>query len=218
MKPRIAVLVADDHAVLRSGLRLLIDAQADMHVVAEAADGDEALVQAREARPDVTLFDLTMPHTDAMRTIAQLCRERPSNRVLVLTMHDDPAYVDAALDAGARGYVVKKAADLELLSAIRAVAGGRISLDAISRPSLPKPSRGPRLSPRETQVLQLLGQGYTSRQVAERLRIGVKSAETYRARLAQKLHLQTRAELTRYALQTGLLSAEALERDEPEPL
>jgi two-component system, NarL family, response regulator NreC len=209
--PKIRILVADDHAVLRSGLRLLINGQSDMEVVAEAADGQEALARARECRPDVTLLDLTMPRTDGIETIVQLSSEPPGNQVVILTMHDDAAYLDAALAAGAKAYVVKKAADLELLSTIRAVASGRTSVEATPRP----PTRGrprsvPGLSPRETQVLRLLAQGYTSRQIAERLQIGMKSAETYRARLAHKLHLHGRADVVRYALQMGLLTVDGL--------
>ena len=215
MRPKIRILVADDHAVLRSGLRLLINGQADMEVVAEAGDGKETLACAREARPDVTLLDLTMPRTDSLKTIVQLCRERPSNRVLVLTMHDERAYVDAALAAGASGYVVKKAADLELLSAIRAVAGGRVYVDATLHGA--SWASAARLSRREAQVLRWLGQGYTNREVAERLQIGVKSVETYRARIAQKLQLRGRADFIRYALQTGLVSPESLALGDSEP-
>jgi DNA-binding NarL/FixJ family response regulator len=147
-----------------------------MAVVGEAADGAEALAVAREARPDVTLLDLSMPRTNGVKTIGQLARLRPATRVLVLTMHDDPAYVDSALAAGASGYVVKKAADLELLSAIRAVSRGRHAVDATltTGGSHSTPSRG-RLSRRESEVLRLLGQGLTNRQVAAQLRLSVKT-------------------------------------------
>jgi two-component system response regulator NreC len=220
---KIRILVADDHAVLRSGLRLLINGQPDMEVVAEAADGPEALARARETRPDVTLLDLAMPRTDGMKTISQLAQRRPATRVVVLTMHDDPAYVESALAAGARGFVVKRAADMELLSAIRAAAGGRLYVDAtargVGRMSRPGPGRTPaaggRLSPRELEVLRLLGQGYTHREIAARLGVGEKSVETYRSRLGQKLRLHRRADLVRYALQTGLLSVESLAQDNP---
>jgi two-component system, NarL family, response regulator NreC len=220
---KIRILVADDHAVLRSGLRLLINGQPDMMVVAEAADGREALARARETKPDVALLDLAMPGTDAMKTIAQLVHLRPALRVVVLTMHDDPAYVDSALAAGARGFVVKRAADLELLAAIRAAAGGRLYVDATARNGTHAPRRGPgreppaggQLSPRERQVLRLLGEGFTHREIAARLGVGEKSVETYRARLAQKLRLHRRADLVRYALQTGLLSLDSMAEDDP---
>ena len=209
---KIRILIADDHAVVRAGLRLLIGTQADMAVVGEAADGVEALSVARETRPDVTLLDLSMPRTNGVKTIGQLARLRPPTRVLVLTMYDDPAYVDSALAAGASGYVVKKAADLELLSAIRAVSRGRQAVDATRATggSRLRPAQG-RLSRRENEVLRLLGQGLTNRQVAARLRVSVKTAETYRARLYQKLGFSDRADLVRYALRMGLLEAERVE-------
>jgi two-component system response regulator NreC len=216
---KIRILVADDHAVLRSGLRLLINGQEDMVVVAEAADGREALARARDVRPDVTLLDLTMPRTDSLKTITLLAQLRPVMRVVVLTMHDDPAYVSAALEAGACGYVVKRAADLELLSAIRAAAGGRLYVDATFRGVGQLRHRGTRagtgghLSPREAQVLGLLGRGYTNREVAARLGVGEKSVETYRARLSQKLQLRRRADLVRYALQMGFLSPDTMADD-----
>jgi DNA-binding NarL/FixJ family response regulator len=197
---------------VRTGLRLVIDTQADMAVVGEAADGAEALVVAREARPDVILLDLSMPRTNGVKTIGQLARLRPATRVLVLTMHDDPAYVDSALAAGASGYVVKKAADLELLSAIRAVSRGRHAVDATltTGGSHSTPSRG-RLSRRESEVLRLLGQGLTNRQVAAQLRLSVKTAETYRARLYEKLGFSDRADLVSYALRMGVLEAERVD-------
>jgi two-component system response regulator NreC len=212
-------VIADDHAVLRSGLRLLINAQPDMEVVGEASNGEEVAARVRATRPDVTLLDLTMPRTDAMATIARVTQSR-ATRVLVLTMHDDPAYVDAALSAGAAGYVVKRAADVELLSAIRAVASGRVSVDVTIRPTLTRAGRRHRagsartaalvasLSRRETQVLRFIGQGHTNREIARRLQVGEKSVETYRSRLSQKLQLRGRADLVRYAIQTGLLASE----------
>ena len=215
MKERIRVLIADDHAVVRAGLRLLIGTQRDMQVVGEAADGAEALRMVVKSRPDVTLLDLSMPETDGIKTIGRLARLRPSTKVVVLTMYDDPAYVESTLMAGASGYVAKKAADVELLSAIRAVMGGRPAVDAallrrarpLARPrSIPGP--GPAaglLSRRETEVLVLLSQGYTNRQVAQRLGTSVKTAETYRARLYGKLGIRDRASLVQYVRRVGLL-------------
>lgn len=201
-------MLADDHAVLRAGLRLLIDAQPDMSVVGEASDGPEAIRQAKLLRPDVTVLDLTMPKTDPSHALRQLARL--GTRPLVLTMHDDPAYADASFAAGALGFVVKKAADLELLAAIRAVSRGRRFLDA-SAGHLAR-TRGAvrlrQLSEREEQVLRLIGFGFTNREIAARLGVSIKTAETFRARICQKLGLHSRAELVQYALRMGLVSAE----------
>lgn len=207
---RVRVLVADDHAVLRAGLKMLLGAQPDMEVVAEAASGEEAVTRARETRPDVVLLDLVMPHGG----VEPIRRLKDVARVLVLTMHDDPGYAREALAAGASGYIVKKAADVELLSAIRAVSSGRAVVDVdLTEASpidtgLPEPPRSPDgvLSRRESQVLTLLAHGHTNREVAERLGISVKTAETYRARISDKLGLLSRADFVRYGVETGLLT------------
>lgn len=231
MTGKLRVLVADDHAVLRSGLRLLIDGQPDMEVVGEAGDGREAIRKTSEAKPDVVLFDLTMPRTNAMETIRHVTRSRPKAKVVVLTMHEHPAYVRSAVAAGAAGYVVKQAADTELLTAIRAVSqGGRFLATAPADAAAPAPegadrpaatagTRAPRalLSPRESQVLRLLAQGHSNRQIATRLKLSVKTVETFRARLSKKLRLRGRAALVRYALRTGLVTIENLSL-EGEPL
>jgi DNA-binding NarL/FixJ family response regulator len=210
------VLVADDHAVLRSGLRMLIGAQADMEVVGEAADGEEAIQQAQKLRPDVVLMDLTMPGAGGIQAIERVRKAAPETRVLVLTMHDVPAYLRSALGAGASGYVVKRAADSELLSAIRGVHRGRTVLDPalavqvvergiVQRPA-PAEAGGPLrlLSQREREVLELVARGHTNQQVADRLGLSVKTVETHRARLVEKLGLRSRADLVRYALDAGL--------------
>jgi two-component system, NarL family, response regulator NreC len=198
------IVLADDHAVLRAGLRALIAAQPDLAVVEEAADGPEAVRKARATRPDIVVLDLTMPRTDSVATIREITRL--GARVVVLTMHDDRAYIDAALGAGADGFVVKRAADTELLAAIRAVSRGRQFVDATSRPvdRRPRPAR-PRLSPREDEVLRRIAEGHTNREIASRLGVSVKTVETFRARVCQKLGLRTRAELARYALRLGLV-------------
>ncbi len=220
--PRIRVLIADDHAVLRAGLKLLINAQADMKAVGEAADGPEAIRRAQAAAPDVVLLDLSMPGARPSRTIAELVRLAPSPRVLVLTMHDDAASMQAALLAGASGYIVKKAADVELLTAIRAVHHGRTFVDLtrpgeqargaelrrVSRDS-PAPGGARPLSPREAEVLRLLAQGHTNQEAADHLAVSVKTIETHRQRLSEKLGLRTRAQLFRFALQVGLLEGDA---------
>ena len=223
--PRIKVLIADDHAVLRAGLKLLIGAEADMEVVGEAADGPAAVQRAHATAPDVVLFDLSMPGARATQTIEELVRRAPTPasppHVLVLTMHDDPASMQAALRAGASGYIVKKAADIELLTAIRAVHRGRTFVD-LTRPgeearshavrpvSRNSPAGGqPRpLSPREAAVLRLLAQGHTYQEAADHLGVSVKTIETHRKRLSDKLGLKSRAELFRFAVQGGLLAAE----------
>lgn len=217
---RVRVLIADDHTILRAGLRMLIGAQSDMEVVGEAADGPEALRNARTIRPDVVLLDLSMPGSKGMETIEQLVRLEPAPRVLVLTMHDDPAYLQSALQAGASGYIVKKAADVDLLIAIRAVQKGRLFVD-LTRPGQPAPEpaarRGarddatprPKLSPRESEVIRLLAQGFTNREAAEQLKVSVKTLETYRKRLSDKLRLKSRAQLFRFAVASGLLGRDA---------
>ena len=220
--PKIRVLIADDHAVLRAGLKLLINARPDMEVVGEAGDGPATVRSAQATAPHVVLLDLTMPGARFTQTIAQLARVAPGSRVLVLTMHDDSAYLQAALQAGASGYIVKKAADVELLTAIRAVHHGRTFVD-LTRPdeqalgpevrhvSRDSPAGGqPRpLSPREAQVLRLLAQGHTNQQAADHLAVSVKTIETHRKRLSDKLGLKSRAQLFRFAVEVGLLDGDA---------
>ena len=224
--PRIRVLIADDHAVLRAGLKLLIDAESDMEVVGEAADGPETVRSTQRTAPDVVLLDLSMPGARSGQTIRELVRLAPSPRILVLTMHDDAASMQAALLAGASGYIVKKAADIELLTAIRAVHRGRTFVD-LTRPieqarghevrrhvSRGSPATGqPRsLSPREADVLRLLAQGHTYQEAANRLGVSVKTIETHRKRLSDKLGLKGRAQLFRFAVQAGLLEGDAATR------
>ena len=214
---KIRVLIADDHAVLRAGLRLLINAQPDLEVVAEAASAPEVVKQAAAAAPDVVTLDLSMPGGSGVQTIERLRQECPRVRVLVLTMHDDPAYLRAVLAAGGAGYVVKTAADTELLTAIRAVAQGRTFVDlnlsggqvqAVLGGGGGRRAAGlDQLSPREREVLGYLAQGHTHQQIADRLFLSVKTVETYRARIADKLGLRTRADVVRYAVEVGLLGA-----------
>jgi len=216
---RIRVLIADDHAVLRAGLRVLIGAQPDMEVVAEAADGDEALRKTVETRPDVALVDITMPGRGGIQAIERIRQGCPATRVLVLTMHDVPAYLRSALAAGATGYVVKRAADSELISAIRGVHRGRTVLDSslavmVVQGAIGKKVSGGQpvgsatlLSPREREVLDLVAQGYTNQQIADRLGLSIKTVETYRSRLVEKLGLRSRADLVRYAVDSGLFAS-----------
>ena len=204
---KIRVLLADDHAILRAGLRMLLESQPDMTVVAEAADGEEAIRRAGGSRPDVAVVDLTMPGLSGVETLERLRREVPETRLLVLTMHDDPGYARLALAAGASGHLIKDAESGELLAAIRAVHRGRtvVQVGAEAKPDGPLRAAVPALSPREREVLKLLAHGHTNREVADRLSLSVKTVETHRARLSDKLDLHSRADLVRLALDLGLL-------------
>ncbi|MCL5075837.1 MAG: response regulator transcription factor [Chloroflexi bacterium] len=217
---KIRLLIADDHAVLRAGLHLLLNAQPDMEVVGEAGDGAEALEKADVLRPDVLLLDLSMPGMGGLEAIHHLKRRCPEVKILILSMYDDESYLREALRAGAAGYTLKKGADTELLAAIRAVQRGEIFL----HPALTKvlvgdllrkelgrekrattPAGYTALSEREREVLRFLAHGYTNQQVADRLFLSLKTVETYKARLMRKLGLRSRADLVRYAMQQGLL-------------
>jgi two-component system, NarL family, response regulator NreC len=222
---KIRVMIADDHAILRAGLRMLVNAQADMEVVSEASDGEKAVLTARETKPDVALLDLTMPRVGGMRALEKIARDCCETRVLVLTMHDDPAYLRSALAAGASGYLLKRAVDAELIAAIRAVHRGGTFVDprlasilvqdVLAKGKTKSGSKGPAniLSRREVQVLGLVARGYTSAEIAKQIFVGVKTIETYRARIFEKLGLQTRSDLIRFAVQLGLLTPEALESE-----
>lgn len=210
---KIRVMLVDDHAVLRAGLRMLIDSQPDMLIVGEASSTKEALPLIDELRPDVISLDLSMPGGGGMGLLEHLKDINLPTRVLILTMHDDPAYFRSAIAAGAAGYVVKTAADSELLTAIRAVHGGRLFIsmpnggsEALLRDE-PEPTSNA-LSEREQQVLQLLAEGHTNKEIGQKLELSVKTIETYRARIASKLELRTRADIVRYALEMGLLKHE----------
>ena len=212
----ISVLIVDDHAVLRAGLRMLLDAESDMEVVGEAGDGAEALARAVELTPDIVLLDVTMPGMSGLDVLRRVQEVSPPTRVLILTMHDDQGYVRQALEGGGLGYVLKRAADIELLSAIRAVYGGGTYLHAAhTRALVESTANQPRteasgepehpLSSREGEVLRLVALGYTNRHAAKMLDLSVKTVEAYRARMMSKLGLHNRVELVRYALQHGLV-------------
>ncbi len=209
---RIRILLADDHTVLRAGLRALLAAEADLEVVGEASEGGEAIRLTAALRPDVVVMDIGMPGISGIDATLRIKRDLPAVKVLILSMHDDRGYLRQVLRAGASGYVLKRAADTDLLAAIRAAARGDVFLDPALAKSLveeviaPAPAQGePALSDREREVLRLIAHGHTNQQVADRLCISVKSVETYKARLMEKLGLKGRAELVRYALQHGLL-------------
>ena len=209
---KIRVLLADDHAVLRAGLRMLINSQQDMEVVREAADGREAVSQALEPEVDVVVMDLSMPGGGGVQAIESIRTRRPELPILVLSMHHDPAYVRTALAAGARGYIAKESADTELLAGIRTVREGKLFVDpslaaSVVSEAFSRPAGTAVLSERERQVLGLLCRGHTNQEVADRLFVGVKTAETYRARLGRKLGLKNRADFVRYGLESGILTA-----------
>jgi DNA-binding NarL/FixJ family response regulator len=217
------VLIADDHTILRAALKLLINAQSDMEVVGEAADGPETVSRAGDLDSDVVLLDLAMPGAPGTAIIERLVRLDPRPRILVLTGRDDPASSRSALQAGASGYIVKTATAVELLTAIRAVHDGRTFVD-VTRPSEEAPRREVRhvspdspaaghprpLSRREAEVLRLLAQGHTNQEAADHLGVSVKTIETHRRRLGHKLGLKSRAQLFRFAVAVGLLEGAAV--------
>jgi len=211
-----SVVVVDDHAVVRSGLRLLLENQDDIEVVGEAGNAKDAIFRARALKPDVILLDVVMPGESGIDVLPQLKKESPETKVLVLSMQDDPSYVREAFAAGASGYVLKEAADEEVVAAVREVAGGGsyvhpalgarlVAAEAAERAA----AEADPLSEREREVLRLLALGHTNQEIAERLYISVRTAESHRAHIMQKLRLTTRAELVRYALTHGLLTDEA---------
>ena len=212
----IRVLVVDDHAVVRSGLRLLIDAESDMETVGEAGNVRNAIFEARSTNPDLILMDVVMPGESGLEGVPKLLHEHPDVKVLVLSMQDDPRYVREAFAVGASGYVLKEAADSEVVTAIREVAaGGRYvhpelgaRLVAAEADAVRQAEEDP-LSDREREVLRLLALGYTNQEIAKQLFISVRTAETHRAHVMQKLRLDSRAELVRYAIARGLLEGDA---------
>ena len=204
---RTRIVIADDHAILRAGLAMLIEAQPDLVIAGEAADGVEAIETVRRTKPDVLILDLTMPRMSGFDALRQIHEESPDTKVLVLTMHDDPAYGRSLLAAGALGYVTKKAADRELLLAIRTVREGRLFVD-LSQAEEMLAKQSP-LSQRERQVLLELAHGFTHQEIADRLALSIKTVETYLGRLSTKLGLRRRADLVRYALEIGLLAPDA---------
>lgn len=215
---KIRVLLVDDHAVLRAGLRLLVDSQPDMMVVGEAGDGQEGIWLAAELKPDVVLMDIAMPNMDGIEAMRFLMEKTPESRVLFLSMYQDEEYLRKVLATGAAGYILKRAAGPELLAAIRAVDRGDVYLDPaltrmlvedyLGRGLAQAPQEEPStsiLTPRELEVLRLVAQGHTNREIAELLVVSVKTVETHKANIMEKLGLRTRAELVRYALRRGLL-------------
>jgi len=213
------IVLADDHPLLRQGLRLVIDAEPDLEVAGESASGEEAIRLVAATRPDVLLLDITMPGGGGIGALEPCRAACAGTRVLMLTMHEDAEYLRVALASGAAGFLLKSAVGSVLLAAIRAVHRGRTYVDpvlagAALRGVLGAPGRNARqgpaalLSPREVEVLGQLALGYTNQEIAARLSVGVKSVETYRARLSEKLGLSGRAELVRYAMENGIVVPE----------
>ena len=210
------VLLADDHAVLRSGLRLLLTSQNEFEVIGEASSGTETLTLAEQLQPDLILLDLSMPALGGLDALPALRKLVPSARILILTMHDDPQYLRQALKHGASGYVLKKAADAELLSAMRGVLRGEVyvhpSMTRILLEDMLPESQSTSekdawnsLSEREQEVLKMVALGHTSAEIANQLNLSAKTVETYRARGMEKLGLRSRAALVKFALQEGLI-------------
>jgi two-component system, NarL family, response regulator NreC len=207
------VLVVDDHAVVRSGIRSLLAAEEDLEVVGEASNARDAIFEARALKPDVILLDVVMPGESGIEVLPRLKREAPDAKVLVLSMQDDPRYVREAFAQGANGYVLKEAADAEVVNAVREIAAGgdyvhpalgarMVAAEAQARAAADSDP----LSDREREVLRLLALGHTNQEIAKQLYISVRTAETHRAHIMQKLGLSTRAELVRHAIAQGLLS------------
>jgi len=216
---RIRILLVDDHAVLRAGLRLLLEAQPDMQVVGEAGDGAAAVQRAVELKPDVVLMDISMPGTNGLEAIRQLRRACPDTRILVLTMHANEEYLFQVLQDGGAGYVLKKAADTELIDAIRAVHAGQAFLypsvtKMLIQDYVQRVRRGEEstsygvLTEREREVLKLIAEGHTSQEIADILVLSIKTVETHRTHIMQKLNLHSRAELVKYAIRKGILTTE----------
>ncbi|SEP48025.1 two component transcriptional regulator, LuxR family [Methylobacterium sp. ap11] len=218
---RIRVVLADDHPVVLAGIRALLKADPEIDLVGEATDGGEALPMIRAVAPDIAVVDVSMPGLNGLELTERVTGECPGTRVLVLTVHEDAAYVQPLIRAGARGYLLKRSAADDLLRAVRAVASGGVYLDpSIAGHALAEPSgadgrpgttegREP-LSPRETETLRLIAQGFSNKEIARRIDVSVKSVETYKARAAEKLGLKTRAEIIRYGATHGWFDALAL--------
>ncbi|SDS68485.1 response regulator [Actinoplanes derwentensis] len=209
------ILLADDHALVRRGVRLILDSEPDLTVVAEASDGAEAVAQARAERPDLAILDIAMPRLTGLQAARELSRQMPDLRILILTMYDNEQYFFEALKAGASGYVLKSVADRDLVEACRAAVRGEPFLypgavNALIRNYLERVADGEdpsgrTITDREEEVLKLVAEGHSSKEIADLLVISVKTVERHRSNLLQKLGLRDRLELTRYAIRAGLI-------------
>ena len=207
-KAMTTIVLADDHTVVRSALRMLLGAEADFEVVAEAGDADTALRYVRGHKPTVLILDLNMPGRSSLEAIPDIRKASPQTEIVVLTMQNEPAFARKALQAGVRGYVLKEAADSELVQAVRSAAAG----DTYLQPALgarlvaePEARRGDELSDREREVLRLIALGHTNAEIAEQLYLSIRTVESHRAHIQQKLRLSSRAELVHYALEHGMV-------------
>ncbi|MDQ7842398.1 MAG: response regulator transcription factor [Armatimonadota bacterium] len=214
--PEIRVLIAEDHAVVREGIRMILDAQPDLEVVGEARDGDEAVRLARQLRPDVVVMDISMPKKNGVEATQEIRRVLPETQVLILTMHEEESYVFQLLRLGAAGYVLKRAAATDLVEAVRAAARGEAFLyPAVARSVVQDyldrmrsgegAGRYDGLTDREREILVLIAEGLTNAQIADRLFISVKTVQTHRAHIMEKLDLHDRSLLVRYAVRKGLI-------------
>jgi DNA-binding NarL/FixJ family response regulator len=209
------ILLADDHAVVRRGLRLVLEAQPDLEVVAEVGDGAKAVRRGLQDDVDLAVIDITMPRMTGLQATRELHRRRPALRILMLSMHENERYLYEALKAGASGYVLKTVADRDLVEACRAAMRGERFLypgamtpliaDYLHRARNEQPLREDPLTPREQEVLKLVAEGYTNKQIAEALVISEKTVERHRANILEKLGMRDRVELTRYAIRHGLI-------------
>jgi DNA-binding NarL/FixJ family response regulator len=209
------VLLADDHAVVRRGLRLVLDSEPDLEVVAEAGDGAEAVARALEGDIDLVIIDISMPRMTGLQAVRKLHARRPDLRILILSMHQNEQYLYEALKAGASGYVLKTVADRDLVEACRAAMRGEpflypgamtpLTRDYLQRARTDQPVREELLTAREQEVVKLIAEGYSSRQIADALVISEKTVERHRANILEKLGMHDRVELTRYAIRRGLV-------------
>ncbi len=213
---KIRVLLADDHTILRAGLKMMLNAQPDIEVVGEAQDGRQAIQEAQRLQPDIVLMDITMPDINGIEATRQIKRLLPDIRVLMLTMHEHDEYVFQALQAGASGYMLKEAADTELITALRVIKSGQFYLSPTAQSVvvgdyLQRVRTGEErdsyssLTEREREILKLVAEGYTNNQIAERLIISPKTVDTHRTHIMDKLNMHSRAELIKYAMRRGLL-------------
>jgi DNA-binding NarL/FixJ family response regulator len=203
------IVIADDHGVVRSGLKLLLDRQSDIEVVAEAEDGIEALETVIAQKPDVVILDVAMPRMTGIQATHEIKKQAPDTQVLILSMHDDERYLYEALRAGASGYVLKSAAGEDLLDAVRAAARGEPFLTPSAQQTLIRDflARGeqPELTPREQEVVKLIAEAHTNKEIASILHLSEKTVESHRANVLQKLGMRDRVELVRYAIRHGLV-------------